>query len=67
MRKRMHKVRICIADKCGNNKQEVLQSEYIKLRERVAKWLFGDFCEVIIFNHEKKFLGVEIKEVMQEE
>lgn len=56
-----HKVKINVSDMDGN-KQEVLQSQHKRIPCRLAKLLFGDFCEVLILNPGKSVEGIVIEE-----
>ena len=57
-----HKVRINIADRNGN-KKEVLQSRSMNLPKRLLKFLFGEFCEVLVLTPGETVKGIEIKEL----
>lgn len=56
-----HKVKINVSNTDGN-KQEVLQSQYKRIPYRLAKLLFGDFCEVLILTPGKSVEGITIEE-----
>ncbi len=60
-----HRVRINVADRDGH-KQEVLQSERIRLPKRILSLLFGEFCEILVLAPGKSVEGIEIKEVRGE-
>lgn len=57
-----HKVRIKIADRKGGT-QEVLESGRIRLPKKLLKFLFGDFCEVLVLTPGETVQGVEIQEM----
>ncbi|MCD8020774.1 MAG: hypothetical protein LUF92_14720 [Clostridiales bacterium] len=48
------------------HKQEVLQSERIRLPKRILSLLFGEFCEILVLTPGKSVEGIEIKEVRGE-
>lgn len=56
-----HKVKINIADRRGN-KKEVLQSGRIRLPKRLLKFLFGDFCEILVLTPGESVKGIEIEQ-----
>ena len=41
-----HRIRINVCDEHGR-RQPVLRSGTARLPQRLLKWLFGDFCEVL--------------------
>ncbi len=55
-----HRVKINITDSGGNH--PVLQSGTARLPHRLLKWLFGDFCEVMVLTPGKTVGEVEIRE-----
>lgn len=57
-----HKVRINIADREGN-KQEVLQSTHVRLPERLLRFLFGDWKQVLVLIPGESVEGITIQEV----
>ena len=57
-----HRVRINVCDEHGR-KQPVLRSGTARLPKRLLKWLFGDFCEVLVLTPGKTVGEVEIHEV----
>ena len=60
-----HRVRINVCDEHGR-KQPVLRSGTARLPKRLLKWLFGDFCEVLVLTPGKTVGEVEIHEVPSE-
>jgi len=60
--KRKHKISIKVAGRCGQN-EEVLQSERIRVSKRLLKFLFGDFCEVLVLTPGETVKGIEIQEL----
>lgn len=62
MKKMKHTVSINIADQDGN-KQKVLQSKTMKLPQKIVRWLFGEFCEVLVLTPGQTVAGIEIKEI----
>lgn len=60
-----HRVRINVCDEHGR-KQPVLRSGTARLPKRLLKWLFGDFCEVLVLTPGKTVGEVEIHEVPPE-
>ena len=57
-----HRVQICVADNKGK-KQEVLGSTRIRLPKRLLKFMFGEFCEVLVLTPGKSVENIEIHEV----
>ena len=49
-----------------NGREEITKNRHLKIRERLLKLLFGDFCEVVILNPTKKVNEIQIKEVKNE-
>jgi len=62
MMKLKHKVQINVADRNGE-KQQVLNSTSLKLPKRLLRFIFGDFCEVLVITPGKTVQGIEIKEI----
>ena len=60
-----HRVRINVCDEHGR-KQPVLRSGTARLPKRLLKWLFGDFCEVLVLTPGKTVGEVESHEVPPE-
>ena len=56
-----HKVKINVADRSGNG-SEVLRAGKLSMPKRIVKFLFGDFCEVMVLKPGKTVVGVEICE-----
>ena len=56
-----HCVRINVCDEHGG-KHPVLRSGTTRLPYRLLKWLFGDFCEVMVLTPGKTVDEVEIRE-----
>lgn len=59
-----HSVKVLVETK--NGREELLKSKHLKIRERIMKFLFGDFCEVIVLNPSKKIDRVQVEEVKDE-
>lgn len=57
-----HRVQICVADNKGK-KQKVLGSTRIRLPKRLLKWMFGEFCEVLVLTPGESVENIEIHEV----
>lgn len=57
-----HKVQINVANQNGC-KQEVLHSTHIRLPQRLIRFLFGDFCEILVLTPGKSVQSIEIKEM----
>ncbi len=57
-----HRIRINVADRQGNTEQ-ILQSNKISIPKRLLKFLFGDFCEVLVLTPGQTVQGVEIFEI----
>ena len=57
-----HKIKINISDRNGD-KCEILRGEYRYIPKRLLNLLFGDFCEVFVFQPGKTVEGVMIQEV----
>lgn len=60
-----HRVRINVRDERGQ-KQPVLRSGTARIPKRLVKWLFGDFCEVLVLTPGKTVDEVEIHEIPSE-
>ncbi len=58
---RKHTVRINVADRNGK-KNRVLTSTRFSLPRRLLRFLFGDFCQVLILTPGETVTGVEIRE-----
>lgn len=56
-----HSVKVLVETK--NGREELLQSRHLRVRERFMKFLFGDFCEVIVLNPSKKIDKIQLEEV----
>lgn len=57
-----HRVRISVCDAHGR-KHPVLRCGTKRLPRRLVKWLFGDFCEVLVLTPGKTVGEVEIRKV----
>ena len=57
-----HRVRINVCDEHGR-KQAVLRSGTAWLPKRLLKWLFGDFCEVLVLTPGTSVRNIEIHEM----
>ena len=60
-----HRVRINVCDDRGHT-QPVLRSGTARIPKRLLKWLFGDFCEVLVLTPGQTVGEVEIHEVHTE-
>ena len=60
-----HKVKIRLARR-DLPEVEVLTSKSRRISARIAKWLWGDFCEVLILQPGRTVDGIEIKEMPEE-
>ena len=58
---RKHTVRINVADRSGK-KNRVLTSTRFSLPRQLLRFLFGDFCQVLILTPGETVTGVEIRE-----
>ena len=56
-----HIVRINIASRRGD-KQRVLTSTRVSLPRRLLRFLFGDFCQVLVLTPSETVEGIEINE-----
>lgn len=59
---RKHRVQINVADRNGTNRT-VLRSTRVRLPERILRFLFGDFCEVLVLTPGESVEQIEIHEV----
>lgn len=57
-----HIVRINIASRRGD-KQRVLTSTRVSLPRRLLRFLFGDFCQVLVLTPGETVEGIEINEM----
>ena len=57
-----HKIRINISDR-GGNQQKVLESSRVRLPQRLLRFLFGEFSEVLILTPGESVQGVEIEQM----
>lgn len=60
-----HCVRINVCDERGH-RHPVLHSGTTRIPKRLLKWLFGDFCEVLVLTPGKTVGEVEILELPPE-
>ncbi len=58
-----HSIKVMVETKSG--KEELLKSKHLKIREIIMKFLFGDFCEVIVFNPSKQIKRIQVEEVKE--
>ena len=58
-----HSVKVLIETK--NGREELLKSRHLKIRERIMKFLFGDFCEVIVLNPSKQINRIQVEEAKE--
>ena len=56
-----HIVRINIASRRGD-KQRILTSTRVSLPRRLLRFLFGDFCQVLVLTPGETVEGIEINE-----
>ena len=56
-----HKVKINVADRSGNGSEELSVGRK-SIPKRIARFLFGDFSEVMVLKPGKTVVGVEICE-----
>lgn len=59
-----HRVNIVVQTK--NGREELLKTKHLKLREKVMRAIFGDFCEVIVLNPSKQINQIQIQEAKNE-
>ena len=59
-----HSIKVLVETKSG--REELLKSRHLKIRERIMKFLFGDFCEVIVLNPSKKISRIQLEEAKNE-
>ena len=60
-----HTVKIAVADRNGN-KEQVLTSTRLSLPKRLMRFLFGDFCHVLVLTPGETVKGIEINEQRKE-
>ena len=60
-----HQIRINVANRSGETRQ-VVQGRTLRLPRRLMRFLFGDFCEVLVLTPGRTVCGVEIHEVRPE-
>lgn len=60
-----HTVKINIADRRGEQRR-VLTSAQISLPRRLLRFLFGDFCQVLVLTPGETVEGIEINEMRKE-
>ena len=58
-----HNVKVLVETK--NGRQELLNSRHLRIREKILKFLFGDYCEVLILNPSKQIEKIQIEEVKE--
>lgn len=56
-----HTVRINVANRNGD-KEQVLTSTRLTLPRRLLRFLFGDFCQILVLTPGETVTGVEIHE-----
>ena len=54
-----HNIKVMLETKDG--REQITENKHLKIRERIMKWLFGDFCEVIVLNPSKKLTRFKLK------
>lgn len=57
-----HTVKINVANRNGEN-TEVLRTRKMSIPKKFLRFIFGEFCEVMLFTPGKTVLGVEICEL----
>ena len=57
-----HRLRINVADRYGH-KERIVQSGIVHIPRRVLRFLFGDFCEVLVLTPGQTVEGIEIHEI----
>ena len=57
-----HRVRINVADRKGHQ-EKVLQSGIVHIPKRLLRFLFGEFCEVLVLSPGQTVQGIEIHEI----
>lgn len=62
---RKHTVRINIANRCGE-KHNVLTSTKVPIPRRILRFLFGDFCRVLVLTPGETVEGIEINETQKD-
>lgn len=60
-----HRVSINVCNERGH-REPVLHSSKARIPKRLLRWLFGDFCEVMVLSPGKTVCAVEIHEVPME-
>ena len=60
-----HTVKINIADRRGEQRR-VLTSAHVSLPRRLLRFLFGDFCQVLVLTPGETVEGIEINETRKE-
>lgn len=58
-----HNIKVMLETKDG--REQITENKHLKIRERIMKWMFGDFCEVIVLNPSKKIDKIQIEEVKE--
>ena len=60
-----HTVKINIADRRGDQRR-VLTSTCVSLPRRLLRFLFGDFCQVLVLTPGETVEGIEINETRRD-
>nr|DAK40861.1 MAG TPA: hypothetical protein [Caudoviricetes sp.] len=60
-----HTVKINIADRRGDQRR-VLTSTRVSLPRRLLRFLFGDFCQVLVLTPGETVEGIEINETRRD-
>ena len=55
-----HTVNVVVETK--NGREEILQNRHLRIREKILKFLFGDFCEIVVLNHSKAINKIQVVE-----
>ena len=60
-----HTVKINIANRQGD-KRSVIRSTKVSIPHRILRFLFGDFCHVLVLTPGETVEGIEINEMREE-
>ena len=59
-----HRVKINIADR--SSKKQVLESKRVRIPQRLLRFFFGEFCEVLVLTPGASVRNIEIHEMREE-
>jgi len=62
MSKSRHIIKVNVSD-CKGNKRNVLSGTTLRMPQRLMRFLFGEFAEILVLNPGASVEGIEIKEV----